>query len=327
MKNSASNQRQIQALHTQAEQILPALSALFTKMYYSEIMHQRISQQNDDNENSEIGYQGLTRAKHKQFGQVMMKWQISLNTKQNIADLYHETSVLKALNEWQNNQNNTIVPPLLTYKTITITVLAQPQQLILLVMPYYAKGSLAQSLKQALNDQQKHSLIMQTAQIVASLHQSGWLHGDIKPSNILIEDNLSLLLTDFALAKQIDSCLQHNLDKKLNKNIADQSAGTPAYLAPECWQGQSATVQSDIYAFGIMIYEILMGKRPFAINKQSGEPLQEWAVQHCQQPLPALPNQYSRYQAIINKALAKRVARRYGSMQEVLGELEKYDNR
>lgn len=314
MKNSASNQCQIQALQRQAQHLLPPIAHVLAKLGYQKITPQRISQHNDDNE---VNYQGLTHARCKSFGQVMIKWQLSLNP-QNSAPLNHEIRVLKALNEWQNNQNNTIAPSLLAYNSITITALDQPQELILLVMPYYQTGSLAQVLKQTLNEQQKHTLIMQAAQMIDNLHQSGWIHGDIKLSNFLIEDNLSPLLTDFALARRIDNGFDNNFNEG-----RENSAGTPAYLAPECWQGQGATVQSDIYAFGIMMYEILMGKRPFAINLQSDDPLQDWALQHYQQPVPALSKQYAHYQMIIDKALAKRVEQRYGSMEEVLRDFKR----
>ena len=124
-----------------------------------------------------------------------------------------------------------------------------------------------------------------------------------------------LLLTDFALATSI------------NKPIAVNFAGTPAYLAPECWQGQGATLQSDIYAFGIMMTEILMGKRPFKVNIESSDPMIEWAIQHCQQPVPKLPLEYSRYQCIIEKALAKQMEKRYYNMKEVLRDLTLLENK
>ena len=71
------------------------------------------------------------------------------------------------------------------------------------------------------------------------------------------------------------------------------------------------------------MYETLTGERPFNIDNQSGEPLREWAIQHCQQPVPTLPLEYSRYQGIINKTLAKRVERRYQSMEEIVVDLER----
>ena len=171
---------------------------------------------------------------------------------------------------------------------------------------------------------------MQSAYLISHLHNIGWLHNDIKPSNILLDgfmpnhaDNSSitpdLLLTDFALAEAINDDIAQNSDK----NSTGDSAGTPAYLAPERWQGQGATLQSDIYAFGIMMYQILTGERPFKIDNQSSEPLREWAIQHCQQPIPTLPLEYSGYQGIIDKALAKRVERRYQSMEDIVVDLER----
>ena len=193
-------------------------------------------------------------------------------------------------------------------------------------MPYYRHGSLAQYLKQPLTDQQKHLLMVATARLVSTFHESGWLHNDIKPSNILLDSLLlnsadnssimpSLVLTDFALATSI------------NKPMAVNFAGTPAYLAPECWQGQGATLQSDIYAFGIVLYEILVGKRPFATDPSSSELLKDWAIQHCQQPIPILPSQYGRYQFIIEKALAKQMEKRYYNMKEVLIDLTLLQNK
>ena len=188
-------------------------------------------------------------------------------------------------------------------------------------MHYYPYGSLATQLNvrnhSLLSLQRKHQFIVQSAQLIANLHNAGWLHNDIKPSNILLDgfmpnhaDNRSiipnLLLTDFALAEPI------------SKSVGASLAGTPAYLAPERWQGQGATVQSDIYAFGVMITEILVGERPFNTDSLNDEPLREWAIQHCQQTTPTLPLEYSRYQGIVDKVLAKQVQKRYQSMKEVL---------
>ena len=329
MKNSASIPSTIQAgakqaLQTQAQQILPVLTGLFLDWHYSEIAHQRISQQTH---NSEINYQGLTRGQHPQFGQVMIKWQLSTDANQNSADLIHEASILKSINSLSSNQNSlqssltAIAPPILAYDNLRVQILAQSLPLTILVMPYYLNGSLATQLNvrnhSLLTLQRKHQFIVQSAQLIANLHNAGWLHNDIKPSNILLDGFMpnhaddssiipNLLLTDFALAEPI------------SKSVGASLAGTPAYLAPERWQGQGATVQSDIYAFGVMITEILVGERPFNIDSLNDEPLREWAIQHCQQTIPTLPLEYSRYQGIVDKVLAKQVQKRYQSMKEVL---------
>ena len=339
MKNSSSNPSTEkacvkhasieQALEMQAQQILPVLTTLFSSLHYREIAHQRLSQQSDS---GEANCQGLTRGQHAQFGQVMIKWQLSADSNKKSADLAYEAEVLKSINNLSTSKNSlksrlpAIAPPILAHDNVTIQILKPSSQLIVLVTPYYPNGSLASQLNSQnhsqLTDIQKHYFIVQSAYLISHLHNIGWLHNDIKPSNILLDgfmpnhaDNscikADLLLTDFALAE----CL--------HAPILASPAGTPAYLAPERWQGQGATLQSDIYAFGIMMYEILTGERPFNIDNQSGEPLREWAIQHCQQPVPTLPLEYSGYQGIINKALAKRVERRYQSMEDIVVDLER----
>ena len=226
MKHNASNSSNAkacakQALQMQAQQILPTLTALFLSLNYSEISHQRISQQSNNN-NNENDYQGLTRAQHPQFGRVMIKWQLTAATNQNLAGLTHEIGVLKSINNLSNNQSNipnslsAIAPPMLAYETLRVQVLDQFSQLTIFAMPYYLNGSLATQLNarnySSLTAPRKHHFIVQSAHRIATLHSAGWLHNDIKPSNILLDDFLpnhaddssievDLWLTDFALAE------------------------------------------------------------------------------------------------------------------------------
>ena len=339
MKNSASNQAVFQAkpkqdlakqtLQTDAQQILPVLTIAFLDLQYSKMAHQRISQQGVTNA---LEYQGLTRAKHPQFGEVMMKWQLSTDAHRHGSDLSYEAEVLKTINQFSNHQGrfSSIGPPLLATHHLQLQVLNNSQTLTLVVMPNYANGSVARYLRQSLTTEQKQQLIIQAAKLIADLHNIGWLHNDIKPSNILLDAFVpnhraiggivpNLLLADFALAEPINN----GITQINKKNSTENNAGTPAYLAPERWQGQGATLQSDIYAFGIMLYEILAGERPFKIDNPSGAPLREWTTQHCQQPIATLPLEYSRYQRIINKALAKRIEKRYPSMEEIVLDLKR----
>ena len=320
MKNSANKCLTKQALQSQATQLLPLLTATLLKLHYKDIIHQRISEHN-------TAYQGLTRATDDKFGQVMIKWEISADIYYDLTSLGREIKVLKALNSFQLKAQSfiNIAPQILANKSSIVNISEKAYQLTILVMSYYLQGSLAQYLKQPLTDKQKHQLITQAAYLISQLHQQGWLHNDIKPSNFLIGTELSnttnstddLLLTDFALAQRTDSA-----KNKDNNN----PAGTPAYLAPERWQGQAATEQSDIYAFGIMVYEILTGNRPFKVEKQSNEPLRAWATQHCQQPIAKLHSEHQEYQIIINKALAKRIDNRYKHMSDVIADLDKILN-
>ncbi|PYE40174.1 serine/threonine protein kinase [Psychrobacter fozii] len=351
MKNSASNLSIKQALQVQAQQILPIITQELVAQHFSEIVHQRIAQQSTEQTQDEhtqvvktqsiktqnienTSYQGLTCAQHLQFGHVVIKWQLSADAYPISSDLTHEAEVLAAVKALSRIKDNTIAPPLLAHHCVNVQIPEQPCKLVILVMPYYPNGSLVSQLTASkhpsLTASQKHHFIMQSACLIANLHHAGWLHNDIKPSNILLDSSFNdallnnagasslipnLLLTDFALVE------------RFNELKEGSPAGTPAYLAPERWQGQGATVQSDIYAFGIMMVEILTGKRPFQVSSNSNDKLKAWAIQHCQQPIPKLSSEYSRYQCMVDKALAKRVERRYRSMEEVLIDLTSLDSR
>ncbi|WP_296207492.1 protein kinase [Psychrobacter sp. UBA3480] len=340
MENSASNPSITQALQAQAMQLLPIINQELDAQYFREIVNQRIAQQSTEQTQDvktqhieNTYFQGLTRAQHPQFGSVMIKWQLSDGTYPIASDLTHEADILAAVNASLKITDNTIAPPLLAHHCLNVQILEQLQHLVIVVTPYYSNGSLVSQLTASkhlsLIASQKHHFITQAACLIANLHQAGWLHNDIKPSNILIKgsddkwlaDTMSnglpprLLLTDFALAQRMTGA-----------NSQPNPAGTPAYLAPERWQGQSATVQSDIYAFGVMMVEILTGKRPFKVSANSNEKSKAWAIQHCQQPIPTLPAEYSHYQYMVEKALAKRVERRYQEMDKILIDLKLLDN-
>jgi len=345
VKNSASNLPIKQALQAKSGQLLPVITQALSERAYSKIVHQRISQQYREERTEQTQknsmqpirqsrqqscYQGLTCAQHLQYGRVMIKWEISSasDVLQNISDLNHEISVLQALSVSQKIQA-TITPSVFDNYNIDIQALGQTQRLTVLVMPHYANASLDKLISRQqhslLTDEQKHHLLLQSAQLILSLHKAGWLHNDIKPSNFLLS-NISnnsksnagsdhkaadLLLTDFALAQRSDQA-----------NAINSASGTPAYLAPERWQGQKATIQSDIYAFGNMMVEILTSVRPFSINSKSQQPMTDWAIRHCQQPIIRLPIACAHYQGIVDKMLAKRVEKRYQSMEAILEALK-----
>lgn len=94
---------------------------------------------------------------------------------------------------------------------------------------------------------------------LAAAHEKGVLHRDLKPANIMLDARGQVLLTDFGLAGLIDS-----FDSTEVRN------GTPAYMAPEQFTGREVTVRSDIYSLGLVIYEILTGKRAFDSDTLAG---------------------------------------------------------
>ncbi len=190
----------------------------------------------------------------------------------------------------------------------------------------------------SISNYQKHQLILKIAQLIADLHQRGQYHGDINPNTILMDDysasdmnakhsDANVLLTNLTLTEPISlSADQVSISSNNNKNLLVANAN-PAYQAPERWQGQQATEQSDIYAFGVLLYEILTGKLPFAIAEQSSDPMLDWNNQHCLTPIPKLPKEYQPYQMIIDSALAKQKKKRYQSMQQAITDLQSLESR
>jgi serine/threonine protein kinase len=185
-----------------------------------------------------------------------------------------------------------------------------------LVMDYIA----GQSLDRFLEERQGGSLSLGKAahilyQIGGALHfahQQGILHRDIKPSNILLDRGGKAYLTDFGIALLTDR----------TRLTSGQFVGTRnAYVAPERWLGQAVDDRTDVYALGVLLYELLTGRLPFAATD-----LFALMRQILEDP-PTPPSQWnsdvsSEVEEIVLKALAKAKDDRYPSVAVMLGALQ-----
>lgn len=100
-------------------------------------------------------------------------------------------------------------------------------------------------------------IVCQLADAMAQAHAAGLIHGDLKPANLMIEPSGQLRIMDFGLARKIDPLATESGDVL-------QTQGTIAYLAPEILNGKHPSTFSDIYAVGVLMYEMMHGERPFA---------------------------------------------------------------
>ena len=154
------------------------------------------------------------------------------------------------------------------------------------------------------------------AQAVQHAHQRGVLHRDLKPSNILLDVFDQPRVTDFGLAKLLNSDAE--------PTAAGQLLGSPNYMPPEQSTGKlSGTPQSDIYSLGAILYELLTGRPPF-----QGESVQSILTQ-VQERDPVPPRQLNPgtpmdLQTICLKCLQKEPARRYASAQELADDLGRF---
>lgn len=156
--------------------------------------------------------------------------------------------------------------------------------------------------------------VRELASALNYVHQQGYLHMDLKPENILIKEDPGLILIDFDLS----ICHKGSKPVKL-KTIP----GTPTYLAPETLRHQIADERAEVFAFGVVAYELLCHHKPFEANSVT-----EYKRSVADPRIKAYPihehrNDISKkLEAVIHKCLSKRPDERYPSMSLVLRDLD-----
>ena len=179
-----------------------------------------------------------------------------------------------------------------------------------IVMEYVRGRTLKQLISQrgALDKKEAVDIMMQLTSAVQHAHENHIIHRDIKPQNVLVKDDGTVKITDFGIA------LAHDV-VQLTQN--DAVLGSAHYLAPETTRGEPATNQIDIYALGIVFYELLSGSVPF-----KGENPVQIAMKHLREDVPNIkdfnPTLPQSIENIIIKATVKNRKLRYQSAQEML---------
>jgi ABC-type branched-subunit amino acid transport system substrate-binding protein/DNA-binding beta-propeller fold protein YncE len=146
------------------------------------------------------------------------------------------------------------------------------------------------------------AIVAQVAGALDAAHRRGLVHRDVKPANVLLDEDEHAYLTDFGITKQTGGA---STDTR-------QVVGTLDYLAPEQIRGEPVDARSDGYALGCMLYECLAGGAPFH-RQTEAETL--WA--HLQEPAPAL-REYPELDPVLRRALAKEQDERYGTGAELV---------
>lgn len=155
-------------------------------------------------------------------------------------------------------------------------------------------------------------IVLQITNGLSVAHDSYIIHRDIKPQNILILENGLIKITDFGIAMAINSTQLTQTNSVM---------GSVHYLPPEQASGKGATLQSDIYSIGILMYELLCGKLPF-----KGDNAVEIALKHLKEPMPSIrdeiPEIPQSVENIILKATAKNPKNRYADAREMHEDLK-----
>ena len=156
-------------------------------------------------------------------------------------------------------------------------------------------------------------IVLQCANALAAAWQKGVVHRDVKPSNIMFDENQQIKIVDFGIAHSENISAQHT--------VAQEIVGSPAYMAPEQGRAEKVDHRADIYALGITFYQLMCGDLPFTAET----PLQ-WMIKHATEPFPAyqkLEGKMSfRAYRIIEKMTRKDPAERYLEYTELIFDLE-----
>jgi hypothetical protein len=175
-----------------------------------------------------------------------------------------------------------------------------------LIMEYVEGDALSRTLSRVgrLTPARTMALMAQAADALQAAHEKGIVHRDVKPGNLLVRPNGTLVLTDFGIAR---SALVGQL------TVAGSVLGTASYISPEQAAGAVATPASDVYALGVVAYQCLAGRRPF----EGDNPL-ELAMKHVRDAPPPLPRDIPpAVCAIVERAMAKDPPARWPSAAQL----------
>ncbi|SDH16573.1 serine/threonine-protein kinase PpkA [Pseudomonas flavescens] len=194
--------------------------------------------------------------------------------------------------------------------TVTIHDIGNVGSLYYMAMEYLPNGTLKERISAGLSIDQGLVWIRQIASALGYAHAQGMVHRDVKPANILFRADGTAVLSDFGIAKALDDRTQFTQ--------AGFAVGTPSYMSPEQARGLDIDGRADLYALGVVLYEILTGKLPYIGNDSLST-----ALAHLTEPLPALPMVHGRYQPILERLLAKDPNERFADAAQLIAALDR----
>jgi serine/threonine protein kinase len=212
---------------------------------------------------------------------------------------------------------------------VTIYEIDTEGEIAFIAMEYVDGRTLDQAIPQkGLRYSEALRYAVQLADALAAAHAAGIIHRDIKPANIMITGKGAVKVLDFGLAKLTESGLTQRIDEaqatvSIRDGISEEGtiAGTIAYMSPEQAEGKKIDARSDIFSFGVVLYEMLTGRRPFrgetrvstmaAILNQEPKPVRDI--------VEGLPGELER---VLTRCLRKDPARRFQTMADLKVALE-----
>jgi tRNA A-37 threonylcarbamoyl transferase component Bud32 len=183
-----------------------------------------------------------------------------------------------------------------------------------LVMQYVPGGTLRERLGRVYPYREAAEMLLPLARALEYAHENGIIHRDVKPANILITRRGQPTLSDFGIAKILET------DQGGTLTGTGVGVGTAEYMAPEQASGK-AIPQSDIYSLGVVFYEMITGKKPYIADTPMAV-----LIKHLTEPLPSprlyVPDLPAAVLEIVTRSMAKNVEDRYSQMTEMVTALE-----
>jgi serine/threonine protein kinase len=185
-----------------------------------------------------------------------------------------------------------------------------------IVMPFLQNGTLAELLQTRRRSlTEVYQIITQIGGALGYAHARGMIHRDVKPSNVLIDEQGNCLLTDFGLARMVEISSE-------SLTSAGAIMGTPAYMSPEQGKGDTLDGRSDLYSLGVILYEMLTGQVPY----RDKLPMMV-VIKHIHDPLPSarelVPDLSDAIERVLIKSLAKEPDERYQTAEDFVQAVQK----
>jgi DNA-binding response OmpR family regulator len=178
-----------------------------------------------------------------------------------------------------------------------------------LAMEYFPCGDLKARLQNPLTAAEAIAFLKEIARSLKVVHEAGIIHRDLKPPNVMLRDDGSVVLIDFGLARSLLSG-----DGSTRTGVL---RGSPYYMSPEQAQGEQLDARTDLYSLGVILYEMLAGKKPY-LGASAIDVLQ----QHVMAPVPELPAHHIAYQPLLERLMSKSREQRISTCDELLNALE-----
>ena len=193
---------------------------------------------------------------------------------------------------------------------ITIYDAGETETHLYIAMEYLHGGDLKDKIKNGLSQTEIISIITKISEALAYAHSKGFVHRDIKPGNIIFNEEDQPILADFGIARAVSFSEQTVIDGMV--------MGTPHYTSPEQVSSDKVDHRTDLYSLGVVYYEMLMGKKPFVAETPFA-----LIYKHLEEAPPELDSKFKEHQPIIHKLMAKKTKDRYASAFDLIEDLAK----